>query len=447
MLRYILILLLVTCNRVPAISQPAYYYYNPVNAGVNNYFFNTAVSKKFLFIFTQTELSSAGFTGATTLTSLWLKSNTPANLSIENLRITLGHTNLVTPVNTFADNFNTGTPVVVLDEPTYAYPVAAGPWNDPPAGWSEIPLPVPFTYNFADNLVLQFEFEDISTAIPFYAGNGGIPITVLTEVSGGVVATSSTSRMMIGFSAGPTSPLALAASDSAVCEKFCVSFTDLSTNNPLSWQWTFEGGSPATASEQAPQNICYASPGIFDVTLVTTNVDGSDTIVMEDFITVFATPAFPVITQDGNLLTCNTFESYQWQFNTVDIPGATDASYMATASGLYTVIAGDENGCKNSASVNVVLTGIDERDHPASIRIYPNPSGGTFNLEFAEGGTAGMLHIALKNAFGETVATWEESAYNLSGSKLSVDKVANGIYYLEVIRDNQYFRQKIIILK
>lgn len=447
MLRYILILLLATCNMVPAASQPAYYYYNPVNAGVNNYFFNNATSKKFLFILTQSELSSAGFTSATSLSSIWLKSNTPANLTIENFRITLGHTNLVTPVNTFADNFNSGTAVIVLDEPTYNYAVAAGPWNDPPAGWSEIPLSVPFTYNYTDNLVLQFEFMDVNFPVPFYAGNGGIPITILTEIDGGAVATSSTSRMMTGFSTGAMSPIALAASDSAVCEKFCINFSDVSTNNPTSWQWTFEGGFPAASMEQSPLNICYASPGVFDVTLVTSSIDGNDTIVMEDFITVFATPAFPVITQDGNLLTCNSFESYQWQFNAVDIPGATNATFTATASGLYTVIAGDVNGCKNSATINVLFTGIKEPVEPGSFSVYPNPSGGIFRIYFLKEDLSGTVQIALKNTFGETVAAWAEVASAINGKELAVHNTATGIYLLEVKRGDQLHRKKIIIIK
>jgi hypothetical protein len=55
---------------------------------------------------------------------------------------------------------------------------------------------------------------------------------------------------------------AIGASDTALCEKFCVDFTDMSVNNPVSWEWTFEGGTPSTSTDQNPVNICYSDTGL-----------------------------------------------------------------------------------------------------------------------------------------------------------------------------------------
>ncbi|MBN2174495.1 MAG: PKD domain-containing protein [Bacteroidales bacterium] len=63
-----------------------------------------------------------------------------------------------------------------------------------------------------------------------------------------------------------------------------VNFMDLSKYNPTDWQWTFQGGTPATSTEQNPQNIIYETEGLFDVTLTASNSMGSETIVMEDYI-------------------------------------------------------------------------------------------------------------------------------------------------------------------
>lgn len=65
-----------------------------------------------------------------------------------------------------------------------------------------------------------------------------------------------------------------------------VSFADLSTGEPTSWQWIFEGGIPATSTQQHPQNIRYSNLGLYDVTLIATNTNGSDTIVKTDYINV-----------------------------------------------------------------------------------------------------------------------------------------------------------------
>jgi PKD repeat protein len=64
-----------------------------------------------------------------------------------------------------------------------------------------------------------------------------------------------------------------------------VDFTDMSSDAET-WEWTFEGGTPATSTEQNPMGILYETAGIYDVALVVTNMFGSDTLTMEDYIDV-----------------------------------------------------------------------------------------------------------------------------------------------------------------
>jgi uncharacterized protein len=65
-----------------------------------------------------------------------------------------------------------------------------------------------------------------------------------------------------------------------------VTFTDLSTFNPTSWSWTFEGGNPATSTEENPV-VTYATAGTYNVTLTTTNAVGSsEAETKTDYITV-----------------------------------------------------------------------------------------------------------------------------------------------------------------
>ena len=62
-----------------------------------------------------------------------------------------------------------------------------------------------------------------------------------------------------------------------------VSFTDLSTNNPTSWAWTFgDGGS---SSAQNP-SYTYTAAGTYTVALTATNAYGSDTETKTAYITV-----------------------------------------------------------------------------------------------------------------------------------------------------------------
>lgn len=63
-------------------------------------------------------------------------------------------------------------------------------------------------------------------------------------------------------------------------------FADLSTGNPESWFWEFEGGNPATSSERHPKHILYAGIGNFDVKLTVSNAYGSSSKVFENMIQV-----------------------------------------------------------------------------------------------------------------------------------------------------------------
>jgi len=64
-----------------------------------------------------------------------------------------------------------------------------------------------------------------------------------------------------------------------------VHFTGESCENPDSWEWAFEGGTPATSSEQNP-TVRYEDPGNYAVELRITKDAESDTEIKADYITV-----------------------------------------------------------------------------------------------------------------------------------------------------------------
>jgi outer membrane protein assembly factor BamA len=60
----------------------------------------------------------------------------------------------------------------------------------------------------------------------------------------------------------------------------------LTTGIPTSWAWSFEGGVPATSTDQDPEGILYSAEGTYTVTLTASNEIGDNTVVKEDYITV-----------------------------------------------------------------------------------------------------------------------------------------------------------------
>ncbi|HYQ56849.1 MAG TPA: PKD domain-containing protein [Draconibacterium sp.] len=112
--------------------------------------------------------------------------------------------------------------------------------------------------------------------------------------------------MPLGETATPVANFS--ASKTSVNTDQSVTFTDLSTNTPTSWSWSFEGGNPATSTLQNP-TITYNTAGTFKVTLTATNASGSDTKTVYNYIEVTEPVVIPVADFSANKTTINTSES------------------------------------------------------------------------------------------------------------------------------------------
>ena len=64
-----------------------------------------------------------------------------------------------------------------------------------------------------------------------------------------------------------------------------ITFTEASTGSPETWAWVFEGGNPATSTEQNPQ-ITYTTAGTYDVTLTISRGNEMMEVTKSDYITV-----------------------------------------------------------------------------------------------------------------------------------------------------------------
>lgn len=107
-----------------------------------------------------------------------------------------------------------------------------------------------------------------------------------------------------------------------------VDFTDLSTNMPDTWAWTFDGGTPGTSTVQNPTGIQYDTPGTYDVTLVAENTVGPATETKVGYIVVSPCTLCPSI-GDMTYQTSTTLVD----FNTINnTSGKTDYSDYTSQS-------------------------------------------------------------------------------------------------------------------
>ncbi|MCD4729111.1 MAG: PKD domain-containing protein, partial [Bacteroidales bacterium] len=106
-----------------------------------------------------------------------------------------------------------------------------------------------------------------------------------------------------------------------------INFTDLTLCVPTSWEWFFQGGTPANSFEKNPEGIVYMTEGTFDVTLTVSNSQGTDTKTITDYITVSATAVPEVYFVASDSITCSGMEiqffdmstncptGWQWEFD------------------------------------------------------------------------------------------------------------------------------------
>ena len=221
--------------------------------------------------------------------------------------------------------------------------------------------PTSWSWNFGDGIGTSTSQNPSYT----YTANGtyNVCLTATNSIGSSTtcqLVTVSSIATVANFTAGSTN----------FCQGTCMTFADKSTNVPLSWSWSFPGGTPATDTTQNPI-ICYTTPGTYDVTLIVTNSGGSDTLVQSAYITVTSCPppvagftALDTSVCVGDLVTFTdkTTESpNSWVWS---MPGATPDSsilqnptvtYAAPGTYSVTLIASNTVGSDTLTNTNYII--------------------------------------------------------------------------------------------
>jgi len=146
------------------------------------------------------------------------------------------------------------------------------------------------------------------------------------------------------------------------CENDTVNFFNLSSGNVISWQWTFEGGNPATSNEQNP-TVLYSSVGSYSVSLTVSDGIDNSTFTIDDYITVNSIPGVPsapigptnVCTNEENTIYSTEGLSgisvYDWVLEPTDAGNVTSTGLSTTVIwtneflGDVTLKVAGENNC------------------------------------------------------------------------------------------------------
>lgn len=238
-------------------------------------------------------------------------------------------------------------------------------------------------------------------------------------------------------------PHALFSAPNHICPGTCTNFNNLSQNG-TSFLWTFAGANPGISTDVNPTNICYNSPGSYAVSLIATNINGSDTITLNNYITVYPYPAPQGISQSGDTLIANQGAiSYQWYQDGTLIPGATEYFYVAQGSGDFNVVATDNNGCEVEAVIFDVIAGMNNPEKDNLLFTYPNPVEDKLfiNCQLLSGENAEVL---IYDMLGEKVTLPPAIPGNAGIIMFDVSMLPKGMYWVEISNGKISCRNKFL---
>jgi PKD repeat protein len=306
----------------------------------------------------------------------------------------------------------------------------------------------PLTWDYGPALPTgsQYDFESVcvhelghghqlghviaSGQIMHYALSNGASNRTLSanDIAGGnfvqaksVVANVCGPGAMTNHSCG-TPPVAdFSGTPTTLCAGGTVNFTDLSTNTPTSWSWTFQGGTPATSTSQNP-SVVFSTAGTYSVSLTATNASGNNTHSVVGYIHVNANPtASGVVTNiscnasaDGaiNLTPAGGSPSYTFAWSP---SGQTTEDRTNLGPATYSVTVTDANGCTSLTSYVVTQPSVLNAVAASQTNISCNGgSNGAASVSVSGGTTAYSFNWTPGNPTGDgtasvtglTVGTW-----------------------------------------
>lgn len=207
-------------------------------------------------------------------------------------------------------------------------------------------------------------------------------------------------------------------------------------------------------------NASLAKAGAYKVvTEIPTTGCRADTAYLNVIVDTLLIPDLFISTQDSlytgpmnqvtftaNVSNAGANPTYQWVKNSVDIPGATNATYTGITAidfqhndTIWVKVTADasapcpQTSLSNRLRVRINL-GVDDYYDAPYLALYPNPNSGRFTLTGLTKNRPSSVSIL--NAIGQAVYTKEITS--ATGSEyLDMPEVADGIYQLQIRSDNR----------
>jgi PKD repeat protein len=213
-----------------------------------------------------------------------------------------------------------------------------------------------------------------------------------------------------------------------------VTFTDLSTSNPIEWVWDFGDGTTGTGSK--PDHV-YRAIGVYDVTLTASNPSLTNSRTKNQYITVLSIPKADFVadkTRGGAPMTVtftdktlNAPTAWKWDFGDGSTATDQNPTHAYTTLGTYTVslTASNKDGQDTASKTNYILTTLAPvADFKADRQVGKAP----FVVEFTD--LSSNSPTAWKWNFGDGTTSSEQNPRHIY--------LREGSYDVSLTATNQY---------
>ncbi len=237
---------------------------------------------------------------------------------------------------------------------------------------------------------------------------------------------STSSDFIVTATPLPAKPVITSSAGTELCDP---ESTNLISSVGSNVQW-YKDGIAISGATQA--SLTVNSTGNYFVKASTTN--GSCSINSDvTRVTVSPTPTKPLITRDTTTLTSTEATFYQWYKNNVQIPFATARVFHVIETGSYKVEITDTNGCTNiSDTVILILTGVQNTKVFNDASVYPNPTNGTFTLQYSLIENANVS-VKIINVLGQVVQDLNFNEIQTKGMyKIELTERVQGMYIVRL---------------
>ena len=183
-----------------------------------------------------------------------------------------------------------------------------------------------------------------------------------------------------------------------------VSFTDLSTNSPTAWSWSFGDGNISTLQNPV---YTYTTPGTYTVSLTATNYGGGTSMVISGYVGVTAEP-LPVTAFTSNITSgsaplavnfndtsTNSPVAWAWSFGDGNTSTLQNPVHTYITPGTYTVSLTATNYGGNQSMTRYNYTTVN-----------PTPPVASFASDLTSGPTPFTVSFSDTSSNNPTAWTW-----------------------------------------